>query len=70
MDHTLTNFLTGVLIGFDRDVYTVSESNGSVTLLVQVLSGQLSEDTVVQLTTTDDTAQGTITHTCIHCILQ
>lgn len=49
--------LTGVRIGFDRDEYSVSESDGSVSLVAQVLSGQLSENVVVRLTTRDITAQ-------------
>ena len=49
--------LTGVRIGFERDEYSVSESDGSVSLVARVLSGQLSESVVVRLTTRDITAQ-------------
>ena len=36
----------------------MEESAGTVTLVAQVLSGRLSESTVVRLITRDDTAQG------------
>ena len=48
----------GVRIGFDREVYSVQESDGTVSLVVRVRSGQLSDDVVVQLHTADRTAQG------------
>ena len=55
---------TGVRIGFDRELYSVNESAGSVRLVTQVLSGQLSENIVVRLITRDNTAQGTVSITC------
>ena len=54
--------LTGVRLGFEREVYSVVESDGAVRLVVNVISGQLSEDLVVQLTTQDSTAQGMCTN--------
>ena len=49
---------TDVQIGFDREFYSVNESNGRVTLGIAVLVGQLSDNVVIQLSTQDNTAQG------------
>ena len=45
-------------IGFDRETYFVDESNELVTLVITLISGELSEDVVVQLDTRDNTALG------------
>ena len=45
-------------IGFDEVVYSVDESSGGVVVSVRVLSGVLSDDVVIRLTTSQDTATG------------
>ena len=49
-------FLAEVVIGFRPDVYTVSELEGSVTLTVEVISGQLDREVTVSFATRQDTA--------------
>ena len=50
----------GVTIGFLETEYTVTENeNDEVLVRVGILSGELSEDVTVTLTTQDDTATGT-----------
>ena len=50
---------TAVLtVGFDRGVYTVTESVGEVILNVNILSGDLSNDLVVRVDTRQRTAEG------------
>ena len=48
----------GVRLGFERETYSVNESDETITLYISVLSGQLSDDLIVQLNTVDSTAQG------------
>ena len=48
----------GVQLGFERETYSVDESEETITLYISVLSGQLSDDLIVQLNTVDSTAQG------------
>ena len=50
-----------VLIGFNEDFYSVNESSGPLTLVIEVLVGQLSDEVEIQLNTQDITAQGEIT---------
>ena len=49
----------GVTIGFVNTTYSVNEGDSRVAVGVGVLSGVLSEDVVVVLTTRDDSATGT-----------
>ena len=48
--------LTAVVIGFEEIQYTVGENSGSVSVVVAVLQGELSEDISVVFTTDDGTA--------------
>ena len=50
----------GVQIGFDRTMYTASESDELVILNFGVISGVLSRDVVVQLVTRERTAEGNL----------
>ena len=54
-------FLAEVTIGFRPDVYTVFESDGSVPLTVEVISGQLDRAVSVVFTTRQDTATSVYT---------
>lgn len=49
----------GVTIGFVNTTYSVNEGDFGVAVTVGVLSGVLSEDVVVVLTTRNGTATGT-----------
>ena len=51
---------TEIIIGFDPANYNVNESDGTVTLIVSVLEGTLSEEQSipVRVITGDDSAQG------------
>ena len=49
----------GVTIGFLETSYTANEGDDEVLVRVGILSGELSEDVTVTLTTQDDTATGT-----------
>ena len=49
---------TGVQIGFEEVLYSVDESAGEVTLGVVILSGGLSSEVVVRLSTGDSSATG------------
>ena len=49
---------SGVEIGFQGTQYSVDESSGEVVVSVVVLSGILSEEVVVRLSTNQDTATG------------
>ena len=40
-----------VVIGFNQTTYSVGEDAGSVTVIVAVMSGTLSRDTIVTLST-------------------
>ena len=46
------------MIGFERLLYFVEESEGEVVVTVGVQSGTLAEEIVVELTTRSDTATG------------
>ena len=43
-------------IGFDPDEYTVNESDGSVIMMVRLISGVLEREVVVDFETTPGTA--------------
>lgn len=45
-------------IGFEQVRYSVAESAGQVTLIVRVLSGELSGEVPVRVTTARATAEG------------
>ena len=49
---------TAVVIGFQAEVYSVSESDGQAIVTVAVLGGQLSRTVEVQLLTQDGNATG------------
>ena len=59
-------YIAGIVIGFLKTEYTVSEADGTVELQVGVLSGSLSSDVVVQLDTLDSSAIGMYVHMCEH----
>ena len=46
------------VIGFDESIYYVDESAENAMVTVRLLSGRLSSDVLVRLTTEDNTAQG------------
>ena len=50
--------MIGVQIGFEEVLYSVDESAGEVTLGVAILSGGLSSEVVVRLSTGDSSATG------------
>ena len=52
-------FVTDVTIGFLPDDYSVNEADGTVTLTVRVLAGQLARPVEVDFTTRDGTATST-----------
>ena len=55
----------GVQIGFDREIYFVSEGTDAAMLIVRVIEGQLGRDVFVEFFTggdSNDTALGK--HTC------
>ena len=54
------------VIGFEETEYTVQENGGSVSVVVSLLDGQLSDDVTVVFTTED----GTATRTCEASIFQ
>ena len=45
-----------VVIGFDRDAYSVDEGAGTVELTVEVISGVLTEEVMLSYTTVEDSA--------------
>ena len=53
------NFLSDVTIGFDPAEYAVNETDGSVSLIVRVLAGQLARTVSVDFLTQDGTASST-----------
>lgn len=53
--HTISSV---VQIGFEEFLYFTDESYGQVTVTIGVLSGKLSGDAMVQLTTSDRGARG------------
>ena len=57
-------YIVGIIIGFDPSTYAVNEEAGSVTLIVRVLDGTLSEgqSVPVRVITADGTAQGNINY--------
>ena len=57
-------YIVGIIIGFDPSTYAVNEEAGSVTLVVRVLDGTLSEgqSVPVRVITADGTAQGNINY--------
>ncbi len=59
-------FSSELIIGFDSDSYTVSESDGTVSFIVRILSGTIdgrtpSSDVVVEFFTGDGSALGELT---------
>ena len=50
------NTVLGIIIGFLNTTYTVSEGVGDAPLKIGVISGDLETDTVVNISTTDDSA--------------
>ena len=57
----------GVTIGFVNTTYSVSESDGIAVVSVAVLSGELSDDVVVRLTTRGGSATRTfVTYYILH----
>ena len=62
----------GVTIGFVETMYDINEGDGTVTLTIAVLSGELSEDVVLNFATLPGTASGEIdrnTHSLTdHCL--
>ena len=46
-------------IGFEQSLYSVDEDTGQAVLAIAILSGTLSGDVIINLETTDATAQGT-----------
>ena len=55
----LCNPFAVVTIGFDPDDYTVNETDGSVTLMVRLISGVLERDVIVNFETTPGSATPT-----------
>lgn len=55
------------LFGFDPLTYSVDESDGTVTLTVELQIGNLDRDVELDLTASDGTAIGITTHSCIVC---
>ena len=51
-------FFVALVIGFVPTTYTVNEGSGPAVLIVQVISGDLETQIVVNLTTFDDSAVG------------
>ena len=49
-------FFAAVTIGFDPDEYTFSEPDGSVTLMVRLISGVLEREVVVDFETSPGSA--------------
>ena len=54
----LSIYATGVTIGFVSTLYSVNENEEIAALSIAVLSGQLSGEVVVRLSTQDDSAAG------------
>ena len=50
---------TDVQIGFEETEYSVSEEDGSVTLFLRVLSGELTSDVEIGFSTDDGSATST-----------
>ena len=51
------SFLGPVVIGFSETSYTVSESEGTATVTVEILEGTVADDSItVQFSTRDNTA--------------
>ena len=51
---------TAIIIGFDPDSYNVNETDNTVTLIVRLIEGKISEEKSIRarITTADDSAQG------------
>ena len=47
-----------MILGFERESYSISEGNGSVEVCIQVKTGVLQSSLSVSLTTVDGTATG------------
>ena len=64
MDYSLA-----ITIGFNRTTYNVRESDGSVSLTIGVMEGELHKDVTIpiKLTTVDGSADGKQTYAC--CIV-
>ena len=62
------------VIGFEETEYTVAENGGSVSVVVSLLDGQLSDDVTVVFTTEDGTAtrtcEASIFHFYVHFLVQ
>jgi hypothetical protein len=55
-------FYAGVVIGLEREDYRVSEGTGAVEVCAIVLRGALDRELVLELSTSDKTAQGKYNH--------
>ena len=56
LDSLFFFYCTVVTIGFDPDQYTVSEPDGTVTLMVRLINGVLERDITVDFETSPGTA--------------
>ena len=54
----LYTFLSTVILGFERETYSIREGNSSVEVCVQVKSGVLQSSVRLSLTTMDGSATG------------
>ena len=52
------NFFAAVTIGFDPNTYTVNEPDGSVILMVHLISGVLEREVIVNFETSPGSATG------------
>ena len=59
-----------MVIGFQAEVYSVSESDGQAVVTVAVLGGQLSRTVEVQLLTQDGSATGIHTQMTVVLLFQ
>jgi len=60
-----SHFLTVVVIGFEREEYSVSEMNGVVTVGVLVLEGSLGTDLTLELSTINGSASCEFIEFCV-----
>lgn len=58
--HLSTSIPIGITIGIQQTLYSVSESDGFVTLGIAVLSGESEDNVEVRLFTEDGTALGIV----------
>lgn len=65
LDSILRNTLIlylAIIIGFDQNQYSITESTSSVPIMIQWTNGNLSEDIVVTMSTVDITADCKLRH--------